>query len=452
MGFHSYYLYFNIQAGSVRLEDWLSLLTLCLAPLLVHIIVGVPHPVYLHDPSPKWHDRIVHYNPTSIVWRYFVIADRRLRSKDWTASDMAASNALFWTADGWDGTETMMIKSRIYCERRPRYTTVQLFSVSTGKSVIITAQGIQAVSLIINGITRFSRFFIRIGMPNIFFPFAVLGLVRLCAAMWLTEDYTYLQRYAIETEASSSVADSLDKPMPYSRTAQRPSVYSLPAFDFETSYPIANDPEEHDEATFPSINEQLACIASARFHPRLGRSGLAWRIFFLLFLACLWLLPIITMLPFRWGIYFTGTLFSMGIFYFVFLSVTLFSIAACIFTAKSSTTIYPYTSRIWYKAYTCLLFLLMGILIVIAALENRRAPCGTYTTYPSSITIPHNFDFDEFLCDAVRVGDQAQSGIFGLAAQDSKGEVVRGYEGWCMGDFGVQNTRIDLNSSVILRM
>ncbi|KAF2872014.1 hypothetical protein BDV95DRAFT_449665, partial [Massariosphaeria phaeospora] len=345
--------------------DMISLLTLCLAPLLVHIVVGVPHPVYLHDPAPRWHDRIVHYNPTTIIWRYFIIADRRLRSKDWSCADMAASNALFWTADGWDGSEAMMIKSRVYCERQPRYTTVQLFSVSSGQTVIITAQGIQAVALIINGITKFSRFFIRIGMPNIFFPFAILGLVRLCAAMWLTEDYTYLQRQVVEceSEASASVADSLDKPTrpyyPIGATPQ-PSVYSLPAFDFETSYP--------KETT------------NARMHPRLGRSGFTWRVFFLLFLACLWLLPLITMLPFRWGIYFTGTLFSMGVFYFIFMSVTLFSIATCIFTAKSTSTIYPYTNKAWYKVYTCLLFLLMATLVVIAGLENRKAPCGASTT------------------------------------------------------------------------
>ena len=279
-------------------------------------------------------------------------------------------------------------------------------------------------------------------MPNIFFPFAILGLVRLCAALWLTEDYIYLQCRAIESEASSSVADSLDKPRPYmyrSRGSQRPSAYSLPTFDFEHTPP---DLDESDVATLSpnGSDETYTCIARAKLHPHLDRAGLTWRAFFLLFLACLWLLPLITMLPFRWGIYFTGTLFSMGIFYFIFMSVTLFSIATCIFTTKSLTTIYPYLNKRWYKAYTCLLFLLMGTLVIIAALENRRAPCGANTTYPPSITDPHDFDFDEYLCSVVSVGAQAQSGISGLVGKNGTQEIVRTYEGWCMGTFGTQNT------------
>ncbi|KAF2661084.1 hypothetical protein K491DRAFT_588191 [Lophiostoma macrostomum CBS 122681] len=362
MGFHSYHIFFNVQTSSVHLDDWISLLTLCLAPLLVHIIVGVPHPTYLNDKPPKWHDRIVHYNPTSIVWRYFVIADRRLRSKDWTGLDMAASNALFWTADGWDGSEAMMVRSRMYCEKQPQRTTVQLFSVSTGKTVVITAQGIQALALIITGITKFSRFFIKIGMPNIFFPFTVLGLVRLCAAMWLTDEYVYLQKYHMDSDAHPEKS---------------------------------ND----DITALPTVNSQFAGLASAKFHPKRGRYGLPWRIFFLLFIACLWLLPTVAMLPFRWGIYFTGTLFCMGIFYFTFLSVTLFSIAACIFREKSGSTIFPYSGTMWYKIYTCLLFTMMLGMLIVAGLENRKSPCGKFTSYPPKITSPSHFDFDGFLCN-----------------------------------------------------
>jgi hypothetical protein len=373
MGFHEYHLYFNLQSGSIRLEEWISLMTLSLAPLLVHIIVGVPHPVHLHDRSPRWHDRIVHYNPTSIIWRYFVIADRRLRSKDWSANDMAASNALFWTAHGWDGSEAMMIKSRIFCERRPQQPRVRFFSVTAGKTLIITAQGAQAVAIVISAVTSFSRYFVKFGLQNIFFPFAMLGLLRLPAAMWLTEDYTYIQRQAFETGAESPMG----------------------------SY---SDPEKPEHMSISSIDDQLSHIASARLEPPNGRPGLTLRIFFVFFIACLWLLPIITMLPFRWDIYFTGTLFVMGIFYFFFLGVTLFSTVACIFTTKSTSTIFPYATKTWYKVYTCLLFVMMGTMALIAMMENRKAPCGAYTTYPPTITRPHDFNFDDFLCGGTGEG------------------------------------------------
>lgn len=397
MGFHSYHIYFNIQTSSVELEDWISLLTLCLAPLLVHIIVGVPHPTYLHDKHPKWHDRIVHYNPTSIVWRYFAIADRRLRSKDWSSFDMAASNALFWTADGWDGSETMMLRSRVYCEKHPPQKHVQFFSISAGKTVIVTAQGIQALALVINGVTTFSKFFIKIGLQNIFFPFAVLGLVRLLAALWLTDDYVYLHKYSLDVSSRMSVADSLMKP-------SRP--YSIPPFWFESSDTIAVDPEKPTNSMANSMTalpqattyDQWSALAAAKFDSRFDRYGLSWRIFFLLFLACLWLLPTVAMLPFRWGLYLTGTLLCMGIFYFTFLSVTLFGIAACIFTAKSGSTVFPYSGKMWYKIYTCVLFAMMLGMLIVAGLENRKTPCGKYTSYPHEITKPSNFDFDGFLC------------------------------------------------------
>lgn len=50
---------------------------------MVHIIVGVPEPVYLQRALPKWHDIIGFYNPTTILWRYFSLVDRRIRAKQW---------------------------------------------------------------------------------------------------------------------------------------------------------------------------------------------------------------------------------------------------------------------------------------------------------------------------------------------------------------------------------
>jgi hypothetical protein len=53
-------------------------LTLSLAHFLLDILDGVPTPVYLFtDHRPRWYEYITHFNPTFIVWRYFVITDRR---------------------------------------------------------------------------------------------------------------------------------------------------------------------------------------------------------------------------------------------------------------------------------------------------------------------------------------------------------------------------------------
>lgn len=83
------------ESESLPLSEWLSITTLCLAPLIVHIIAGVPDTVYLQPDPPRWHDLMCFFNPTTIIWRYLALADRRIRSKEWKAVDMAASNVEF---------------------------------------------------------------------------------------------------------------------------------------------------------------------------------------------------------------------------------------------------------------------------------------------------------------------------------------------------------------------
>lgn len=100
------------QDESISPSDWLAQFTLCLAPLVVHIFIGVPVAVYLHRNEPRWHDMIGFYNPTTIIWRYMAITERRARAKQWKAIDMGATNTRFWDGKQWDGSETMMEKSR----------------------------------------------------------------------------------------------------------------------------------------------------------------------------------------------------------------------------------------------------------------------------------------------------------------------------------------------------
>ena len=66
---------FQYQSQNLNLGNWVELLTLCLAPLIAHIVAGAPRIVYLRNQRPQWHDYLVHYNPTSIGWRHFAIVD-----------------------------------------------------------------------------------------------------------------------------------------------------------------------------------------------------------------------------------------------------------------------------------------------------------------------------------------------------------------------------------------
>jgi hypothetical protein len=129
------------QSSNLAFNDWVSLFTLCLAPLIAHIVAGVPTIVYLTQDRPTWRQRLGLYNPTTILWRYFAIADRRLRAKRWSAANLSSSNVYFWTRSGWDGSEALTRKSQAYCVSLPRSKHATLLSWSTAKTIIVALQG-----------------------------------------------------------------------------------------------------------------------------------------------------------------------------------------------------------------------------------------------------------------------------------------------------------------------
>ena len=100
---------FTYQSEKITFVEWFEMFTLCLAPLVAHIAGGVSAVTVLGSPSqkPSWTARLPHFNSISIIWRYYAIADRRVRALDWDKSDMAACNAVFWNGEKgrWDGSE-----------------------------------------------------------------------------------------------------------------------------------------------------------------------------------------------------------------------------------------------------------------------------------------------------------------------------------------------------------
>lgn len=174
-------------------SEWLWLLTLCLLPLITHIWAGAPRYAILSGKDPKWHDRITHLNPTSIFWRYYAIVSRRARSSRWTSADMAATNTAFWVENGWDGSEHMMIKSRAYCTRLPEKNHALLLSETGVKTIVVTFQGVQAIWEFIIAPRSFTKSpgAEALSLPSLFMPFAMLGLLRLPATLWLSDDGAY---------------------------------------------------------------------------------------------------------------------------------------------------------------------------------------------------------------------------------------------------------------------
>ncbi|KAF2183401.1 hypothetical protein K469DRAFT_739888 [Zopfia rhizophila CBS 207.26] len=349
-------IHFTYQSHDIGFSDWISLLTLCLAPLVAHIVAGVPLPVYLSPRPPRWHEYICKYNPTSILWRYFAIAQRRARARSWTAYDMAASNAGFWTSKGWDGSEEMMGRSREFCVRVPPSPRAVLCSGSTIKTVIVTLQGAQALYVLLAGATKTMDYAATIALDSIFFPLGIFGLLRLSAAFWLTDDYRYSDQKSLQTLDNTSYQHYIPTEVP--RTALTIDFIDAPINDLRH-----------------------------RFH-----SMKSWRS---RVVAILFLVPIVSLLGLCLSLItprpgesissFSLTTWLLSLFYTILLTATTVLFCIYIVRDRTTTTIIPCIVSTWYKAYTLILFAMMIALIVVSSLETRRSPCGPYTTLPNCL-------------------------------------------------------------------
>ncbi|KAK4442027.1 hypothetical protein QBC34DRAFT_419355 [Podospora aff. communis PSN243] len=205
------------QSGDLSFSQWMTLFTLCLAPIIAHIIAGAPEPTYLCRSRPKWHERMCIYSPFTILWRYAAITDRRIRALHWSPSDLAAANAIFWTSHGWDGSEEMAARSVQYCVRLPDHSRMTLFSSDSIKTIIVTLQGIQAIFL--NGPQAYktggnvgfiAQWHAGVSFGNITSVLALYGLLRLFAAFWITDEFSYVSLDDIPLAASRAWAISSD--------------------------------------------------------------------------------------------------------------------------------------------------------------------------------------------------------------------------------------------------
>ncbi|KXJ86029.1 hypothetical protein Micbo1qcDRAFT_219873 [Microdochium bolleyi] len=360
------------QEQNIPFSEWITLFTVSLAPLIAHIAAGTPHPSILSSQycqRPSWHDSICLYNPTSILWRYAAIADRRIRARDWGVADLAASNALFWTGTprnttttigGWNGTEAMITASIPYCTALPLHAHAELLSWETVKTAIITLQGVQALYVLAGGVGRSSSVEgantgLQDAVDNAFFPFTLIGLFRLTAAYWLTSTgFGYAARDEVWMELAAS------------RQPTRPG---------------------HDQ-----LNQGPA--APDRFRPTSYVPSILFRTTYLLFMLAVWALALLKGTPlvgdtFRRSV----TTLLNGSFYIFFMTVSCgvyvyYSMVPARHTGRGGSadgagirsTVLPCMGRLWYKCYTVVVFAWMAAMFVVACCETVRMPCGRYTS------------------------------------------------------------------------
>jgi len=198
----------HYNSDTIDFSEWLSLITLSLAPLIAHIWAGVPKAAILSGPDAKWHDRMTHLNPTSIIWRYYAITLRRLRSQKWDHYLLAANNTAFLVDGKWTGTREMIRKSRRLYLAPPEKARVR--SESFLKTLIISLQGVQAIWEFTIGVRdeRSGAWAVNVSLPTAFEPFAVLGLVRLFAAWWLYDEGAYLDEREFNRIQDQLVAEA----------------------------------------------------------------------------------------------------------------------------------------------------------------------------------------------------------------------------------------------------
>ena len=355
------------QSAGIPFNEWLAQLTLCFAPFAAHILNGVPTTVMTEHSSPSWASRISFYNPTTILWRYIIITDRRIRCKNWTAEDMAASNAAFLVgADSsgsaipsgatgrWDGSEDIMVRSREWLIRTPPRSRVSLLSVSVISTLVVVAQGIQALYEIVAQIKTGVPYIQ--GLSGVFLPLAIFSLTRLLPAMWLSNEFAYGAIGSGRLEPSDSVE------MDFHKQQQR--------------VPYLEDPQD-EHLPSDSIRSNENKMRPQRYWPAVVFRLII--IFILLVFVLVGIGHLLTNKEFTGD--FNAAAITQHLLYSLWVLVTLVIFVVYGVRGKANTTIIPCVASRWYLAYTLIWYAWAVAVIVLNSVQMRRTICGVYTTY-----------------------------------------------------------------------
>jgi hypothetical protein len=256
----------------------------------------------------------------------------------------------------------MVFFTRPLAARLPEHSRVALFSTDMLWTIIVTAQGASAMYSLIGGLTDKAYFNSTMGLDTVFFPLAVFGLLRLFPAFWLTDDFhfAYENRNSIELTSFRPTQDG-----PRATGEDRKETYSLPQFA------NSRDSLDHTQDTVAELSQ----FRQTSFWP-----SRIFRVCYMLPLLCLFVFTFLFITPFRGKFSATLTAFLVGLFFFVFFAISIVIFLYYFARGYTTTTTIPCIASTWYKVYTFLLFFLMGTMMVIAALETRKTPCGRYTS------------------------------------------------------------------------
>jgi hypothetical protein len=227
-------------------------------------------------------------------------------------------------------------------------------------TVIVTLQGVQALYELLL-VEKFNN---NINLAAVFLPLALIGLIRLPSALWITDGFAY---------------NHYDVKLSYERGSQVTTTTKTGCHELIT-VPLSGD----DTPQWPPPTSDD--ISYAEFRPRTSIHGYVERIIFLTpLLGMAGLTVFWTYWVSKDGGYITGTrLFSLML-WFTFSLGSAFVFILNIARAQDRTTVVPGVSTLWYRLYSAILFLLMLALFITASIETKQTWCG-------KITILYDYD------------------------------------------------------------
>jgi hypothetical protein len=305
-------------------------------------------------------------------------------------------------------------------------------------TLIVTIQGVMALKNLIDGVSASSSYGATLSISSIFYPLAFFGLLRLFAAMWLTDDYLYIGNVD-GIRLRNATTSSSDVPTP----KEEPPLVEVRA------------------CTTTGLLDSTDSFSSEKFHRADSWQAIIFRIVYLLPICGLLAICLLYIIPMGFDTEYTLTTLLVILFYASFLIGSLFLFGFYFLSGRTTSSIIPCCNTIWYKLYSCLVMGLMSVLLIFACLQTRATPCGLYTTYPNSPL------YDAAICGGIPLGIAAinlttiggyipiENGSADFLSTDqSKSEFVAfAFDGWCKGkilDNGtIANAVASLNSSII---
>jgi hypothetical protein len=221
------------------------------------------------------------------------------------------------------------------------------------------------------------------GLPTIFLPIGLLGLLRLPAATWVSNEWGYTFSRKEKPERRDTESSTFRNDLRYQGGGGRLGIVEYTGLGVNEVQATGEDPEQ--QLFRQDISEETRSLFKTTHW-----KCLAYRAWWIVSVSALMILaihdiassfnPYVRNVPLS----VTDTLYS--IMYLELCSGLLLITAAYVPQPRAHTrTIIPCVQSLWYKLYTGLMGLTALAAVVVACLETVQLPDGEYTTMPPLI-------------------------------------------------------------------